>query len=293
VKIGMWTGGPRALFVLRCRSSLWNNDVTYTDRNRNPAGIGKWLERECTAMGVEIRTSTAAVATILSDCGAMKGVQRASAKSGNSYILPCQKLVLTAGPWTPSQVKTLFPGSTLDLKPSTNAGDWIIFQNKNPVETKTTAVVFFDDIVHEKLEYAGRNDGSIWVCGRRNHVAALPPPGIEDRPDDIVISDLIDYSHRFIRQGGNADSEKSPGLAVIAKGRAFRPSTVSGLPFISGIPSKYLLSSRESHSIPSGVFICYGHGSYGITLGMGSGQLIAQLVRGQKPDIDISRFTIN
>jgi glycine/D-amino acid oxidase-like deaminating enzyme len=146
--------------------------------------------------------------------------------------------------------------------------------------------------VHEKLEYAGRNDGSIWACGRRNYVAVLPPPGKEDQPDDLVISDLIDYSERFIRQGGNTDGEKNPGLAVIAKGRAFRPSTVSGLPFISDIPSKYLLSLAENHSVPSEVFICYGHGSYGISLGMGSGQLIAQLVCGQKPDIDISKFTI-
>jgi glycine/D-amino acid oxidase-like deaminating enzyme len=244
-------------------------------------------------MGVEIRTSTTVVATILSECGAMKGVECASAKTGNRYIISCQKLVLTAGPWTPSQVKTLFPGSPLDLKPSTNAGDWVIFQNENPLETETTAVVFFDDIVHEKLEYAGRNDGSIWVCGRRNYVAVLPPPDKEGQPDDTVISDLIDYSDRFIRQSGNADGEKNPGLAIIAKGRAFRPSTVCGLPFISSIPSKYLCSSSKSQTTPSGVFICYGHGSYGITLGMGSGKLIAQLVRGQKPDIDISKFTVN
>jgi hypothetical protein len=151
--------------------------LTYTERNRNPAGIGKWLEQEGTVMGVEIKTSTTAVAAIMSDYVAIKGLEFAFPKTDNRYILPCQKLVLAAGPWTPSQVKTLFPGSTLDLQPYTNAGDWVIFQNKNPLETKATAVVFFDDIVHEKLEYAGRNNGSIWVCGRRNHVAALPPPG--------------------------------------------------------------------------------------------------------------------
>jgi glycine/D-amino acid oxidase-like deaminating enzyme len=146
--------------------------------------------------------------------------------------------------------------------------------------------------VHEKLEYAGRNYGSIWVCGRRNYVAVLPPPGKEDQSDEVVISDLINYSEKFIRQGGNADSKQGLGLTVIAKRSAFRPSTVSGLPVISGIPSKYLLSSSETDSNPSGIFICYGHGSYGITLGMGSGVLIAQLVCGQKPDIYISKFTI-
>lgn len=123
------------------------------------------------------------------------------------YIIPCCKLVLTAGLWTPSQVKTLFPDSPLDLQPSTNAGAWVIFQNKNPLNTKSTAVVFFDDILHKKLEYAGRNDGSIWVCGRRNYTAVLPRPGEEDEPDDEFVSDLIHYSRRFTRQSWNGDDE--------------------------------------------------------------------------------------
>jgi hypothetical protein len=129
----MWAGEQRALFVLQCKFSLWNSDVTYTEPNRNPEGIGKRLERECTAMGVEIKTLTTVVAAILSDCSAIKGLQCIFAKTGNRYILSFQKLVLTAGPWTPSQVMTLFPGSTLDLQPSINAGDWATFQNKTPL----------------------------------------------------------------------------------------------------------------------------------------------------------------
>jgi hypothetical protein len=58
----------------------------------------------------------------------------------------------------------------------------------------------------------------------------------------------MNYSERYIRQSGNADVEKSSGLAIVAKGRAFRPSTVSGHPIISGTPSKHLLPSSESNS---------------------------------------------
>jgi glycine/D-amino acid oxidase-like deaminating enzyme len=258
----------------------------------NPKGIGEWLQRECSAMGVEIRTSTTVVSTILSKSGVIEGIKCYSTKTGDISILPCHKLVLTAGPWTPSQVKTLFPASTLDLQPSTNAGDWVILQNINPLDTRSIAVAFFDEIVHEKLEFAGRNDGSIWACGRRNYTAVLPPPGKEDEPDDSVISDLINYSWRFIRTSANGDGEKSIDLPILAKGRCFRPSTILGLPFISDIPSKCLFSSDRGHSTPSGVFICYGHGSYGIALGMGSGKLMAQLILKEKPDIDISKFTI-
>jgi glycerol-3-phosphate dehydrogenase len=98
----MWAKEQRVLFVLQCNISLLDRDLTYTECNRNPEGIGKWLERKCTAMSVEIKTSTTAVATILSDCGAIKGLKCASAKTSNRYIFPCQKLVLAAGPWAPS-----------------------------------------------------------------------------------------------------------------------------------------------------------------------------------------------
>jgi hypothetical protein len=118
--------------------------------------------------------------------------------------------------------------------------DWIIFQNKNPLETKTTAVAFFDNIVHEKLEYAGRNDGSIWACGRRNYVAVLPPPGKEDQPNDLVISDLIAYSERFIRQGGNTDGEKALDWQLSQKAElsAYSQSPAS-LSLVTCLPSIY------------------------------------------------------
>ncbi|KAH8817162.1 FAD dependent oxidoreductase [Xylogone sp. PMI_703] len=255
----------------------------------NPQGIGAWLEHECIRMGAEIRTSTTIIDTIHSESGKIKEVKCTSAETGTD-IIPCRTLILTTGPWTPSQLKALFPSSTLDLQPVTNAGDWLILQNSNFLDSKSVAAVFFNGIVHEKLEYAGRNDGTIWVCGRRNYVAELPPANQEGEPDDDIISDMMNYSQRFIRAGGS--NEKGLKLSVVSKGRAFRPFTASGLPIISEIPSKHLFPSVETHHGASRVFICYGHGSYGVTLGMGSGRLMAQLVRGEKPDIDMSKFTV-
>lgn len=94
-------------------------------------------------------------------------------------------------------------------------------------------MVFFDEIVYEKLEFAGRNNGSIWVCGRRNFTAELPQPGQEDDiPDNSVISDLIKYSQKYIRSGRVSNGEKeSPYISVLVKGRSFRPSTTTGLRF--------------------------------------------------------------
>lgn len=272
---------------------MWKSDIVQLlILCRNPRGIAEWLERECGQMGVEIRTATTAVAGILSNNNALEGLECLSVETGETYVLLCRKLVLAAGPWTPALVKTLFPGSTLDLQPSINAGDWVVMENKKILDSRSLAVVFFDEIVHEKLEFAGRNDGTVWVCGRRNYSAELPSPNDVDEPDESMISELLTYSRRFLNFGQGGKGEGTLHPSVLAQGRSFRPSTVSGLPFISEVPSRLLFSSEGTNPTSSGVFICYGHGSYGITLGIGSGKLIAQLVQNEKTDIDISRFKV-
>lgn len=259
---------------------------------RNPAGLAEWLEDQCVKMGVEIRTTTTVVGAVLSQKNTIEGMECSSGETGEKYVLPCQKLVITAGPWTPSLVKSIFPASTLDLHPSTNVGDWVVLENKNSIDARTRSVVFMNEIVDEKLEFAGRDDGSIWVCGRRSHTAELPSPNVVAEPDTSVISDLMDYSRRFLHLGQDGQRGGSSDLSILATGRSFRPSTVSGLPFISEIPSRLLLSSEGALSTSSGVFVCYGHGSYGMSLGMGSGKLMAQLIHNEQTDIDISKFKV-
>lgn len=213
-------------------------------------------------------------------------------QNGNreKYSLPCDNLVLAAGPWTPSCLKHLFPDSVLDLVPAIDAGDWILMKNSNRQTPKTVACVFFDDIVGEKLEYAGQNDETMWVCGRRNHTAKLPPPEAEQEPEEGLVSQLVKYSEKFVRLSEGSDAENNDGIRILETGRAFRPSTASGLPFITAVPARHLSPSKCGQD--TGVFVCYDHGSYGMSLGMGSGKLMAQVMQGVQPDIDISKFTL-
>lgn len=209
--------------------------------------------------------------------------------SREKYSLSCNKLVLAAGPWTPTYSKQLFPDSVLNLQPTIDAGDWVLMENSNVQTSKTIACVFFDDIVGEKLYYAGRNDETIWVCGQRNHTEKLLPPEAEHEPDEGLISRLMKYSQGFIHFSEDVDAVKSSTMQILETGRAFRASTASGLPFITGVPVGRL--SPLKHGKETGVFICYGHGSYGMSLGMGSGKLMAQVIQGVEPDIDIAKFT--
>ena len=40
------------------------------------------------------------------------------------------------------------------------------------------------------------------------------------------------------------------------------------------------------------VFLCWGHGSWGLTLGPGTGKLMSQLILGGPTDLDLSPFQI-
>lgn len=209
----------------------------------------------------------------------------------------CTKLLLACGPWTPIVYKTLFPSSPIRLQSSTDAGDWIVCKNPCRTTQKTVAYVSFEAIVGEKMEFAARNDGTIWVCGRRNHTASLPLPGQIAKPDEKMVQELLDRARTWLRLTCRCAKKHVDELQLVDKGRAFRPATKSGLPVISEVtPSELtgdLTNAAQSPKSSTRVFVCWGHGSYGLTLGMGTGKLMGQLICGEKPDLDLSLFALN
>ena len=83
----------------------------------------------------------------------------------------------------------------------------------------------------------------------------------------------------------------------MGKGRAIRPATDSIIPLIPKVEAKDIFDNRcileEADRELSAAFVSWGHGSYGLTLGMGTGKLMSQLVIGKKPDIDMAIFDIS
>ncbi len=89
-------------------------------------------------------------------------------------------------------------------------------------------------------------------------------------PDQAVIAKLTEYAYKFL--------EREPGsghaLEVVREGKAFRPVSCRTLPFITGVPPSKLSGQwdPELDETNFSVFLCCGHGSYGVTLGMGRGR---------------------
>ncbi|KAI0859126.1 hypothetical protein F4860DRAFT_483965 [Xylaria cubensis] len=268
----------------------------------NPIRVGSWLTEQCRSMGVEIELDMKIVSVDLSTDNRVQAVTCVNSHQETKTV-SCTQLLLACGPWTPTVFDTLFPSSPIELQWTTDAGDWACWKNPCPTTQATTAFVSFADMAGEKIEFAGRNDGTIWACGRRNFTANLPPPGDQQEPDEAVIDELAGYARKWINWQCNCNSVENQqnnhnSLELVGKGRAFRPATPSGLPIIDKVSPVDLTANPAScntslaSGVPNGVFVCWGHGSYGLTLGMGSGRLMSQLMRGEKPDIDISAFRL-
>ncbi|KAI1362625.1 hypothetical protein F5Y08DRAFT_269231 [Xylaria arbuscula] len=289
------------------RDSSWdaNKEVLGTKTATvNPIRVGDWLTEQCRSIGVEIQLNTKIVAVDLSTDNRIQAVTCVNHRQ-ETIAIPCVQLLLACGAWTPMVFDSLFPSSPIELQWTTDAGDWACWKNQCPTTQATTAFVSFANIAGSKMEFAGRNDGTIWACGRRNLTARLPPPGHQQEPDDMMINELAGYAQKWINWQCNCNSisvennhENHNSIQLIDKGRAFRPATPSGLPIIDKVsPLDLTITSTNCNTSltresSSGLFVCWGHGSYGLTLGMGSGRLMAQLMFGEKPDIDLSNFAL-
>ncbi len=247
-------------------------------------------------MGVDIITGWKVVAASMSTQHKVRAVTCLADDQTEIYI-ECKQLLLACGPWTPTVYEMLFPSSPIRLQLTTDAEDWILCKNPCPTTRHSVAFVSFATLVGDKMEFAGRDDGTIWACGRRNLTASLPPLGQLDKADERVVEELSNYARKWLNWSCDCVEKHAGNFQLVGKGRAFRPATTSGLPVISDVASSDLTDSGiengKAAECSSGVFLCWGHGSWGLTLGMGSGRLASQLMLGEKPDIDLSQFALH
>jgi len=233
----------------------------------------------------------------LCPCGRLRSVMVKSDQGDRSYM--CDDLVFAAGTQTPQLIRELFPGFSRNFHETNNSGNWIIVKSTATFPNQTRAEVILDDVVNHQLEFVGREDQAtgdfvIWVCGLNNEGSELGK--IDDRaePDEDAINLLCKYASQFLWNGECAQEDS---LEVLEKGRTYRPTIDRELPILTSASRRDLCGSRISKEqslygqgdyAKSGVWICTGHGRYGITLGLGSGKLMSQLILGETPDLDVA-----
>lgn len=76
-------------------------------------------------------------------------------------------------------------------------------------------------------------------------------------------------------------------LEIQREGLCFRPVTKYGTPVISRIPDNLLETQ-----IPGGVFVAAGHGPWGISLSLGTGKIVSDMIQDVKASADVSMLEI-
>jgi glycine/D-amino acid oxidase-like deaminating enzyme len=220
-----------------------------------------------------------------------------SAKGNNEYN--CDDLIFATGARTPQLVRELFPDFGRDFHETTNSGNWIIVKSACTPKEQMRSEVILDDVVNHQLEFVGRQDQTtnrfvIWICGLNNEETKLSSVDDQAEPDEDAIKRLREYARQFLYNGVSVEQG---GPEVLEKGRTYRPTIDRELPILTYLSCADLRRSQDSkeqscdgqrHCAKSGVWICTGHGKYGITMGLGSGKLMSQMILGEKPDLDVS-----
>lgn len=222
--------------------------------------------------------------------------------------VPCTRLVITAGAWSPQVFSTLFPSATIKLPVSSLAGHSIVVRSPRwsaEHEDKGCHAVFATDPSGFSPEVFSRTGGEIYLAGLNDAALPLPKLPTDAKPDAASIEKLKKVSKRMLGLDSGEDD-----LHILREGLCFRPVTPRGNPIIGRIDDKKLgggFATRGGGE--GGVFLAagecngpsvtirllmlrVGHGPWGISNSLGTGKVLAELVEGQKTSADIRRLAL-
>src|SRR5262249_34892770 len=122
-------------------------------------------------------------------------------------------------------------------------------------------------IINEGPRYlVPREDGHVLVGSVEEEA------GFDKRTTDTVIADLTQFAY------GVAPTLRA--ATIESSWAGLRPGTFDGFPYLGAVPGL------------SNAFVAAGHFRSGLYLSTGTARLMAELMMGQTPDIDITPFRI-
>ncbi|CAK7222310.1 hypothetical protein SCUCBS95973_004799 [Sporothrix curviconia] len=256
-----------------------------------PAQFCQFLLDTCLARGVQLHQPARVTAVETDAAGRMSSVT--VEEGGKQTRLPCTRLVLTAGAWTPRVFAELFPeeAARRNLPVSNYAGHSLVVRTNDTAkrEEEAEAVSCFALFAAGgSLQYCpeifGRANGTLYLAGLNSSTMPLPERASDATPDPALLDDLTATCRRVL---GSDDYE------VLRTGLCHRPATPWGAPLVLRLLDEQLAATSEEQSMTGGaggVFVVAGHGPWGISMGPGTGMVLAELVQGRPLSADVSQL---
>lgn len=181
------------------------------------------------------------------------------------------------------------PDSKLRLPISSLAGHSLVVRSPRWTkehEGKGCHAVFTTDSAGYSPEIFSRMGGEIYVAGLNSSSIPLPTLPTESKIDDVAVSKLQTTAKRLLGMDFGKDD-----LEVVRKGLCFRPVTRKGTPILARIPDSMLggnMTTRGGRD--GGVFLAAGHGPWGISMSLGTGKVMAEMVQGLPTSADVEEL---
>lgn len=209
--------------------------------------------------------------------------------TGAEHKIPCTRLLIACGAWTSNVYSSLFPYSPLDVPVSHLAGYSLVVKSprwKKEHEEQGCHAVFTttdDDFCPEIFSRVG---GEIYVAGLNDEQMPLPDLATDVRGAPERAAVLYRAAERLLAKDGGHVSD----LEVVREGVCLRPVTDSGDPVLARVPDGDLGGVETKEGVQGGVFIAAGHGPWGISLALGTGKVMQEMMEGEYLSADVSRL---
>lgn len=226
--------------------------------------------------------------------------------SDETVIIPASRVLLSAGCWTPHVFHDLFKNRYyIDIPIESLGGHSLVVKAPPQKVMTTTCHSVYTTMDGLSPEVYSRPDGVIYVAGVNHASIPLPKPRVKAVTFDESVQKLKDIARRLIAtpEGGQQEED----LEIVREGLCFRPITKRGTPYIARLPEDKLGedfttargdggggAAAEGGSGSGlgggggGVFIAAGHGPWGISLSLGTGKVMAEMMSGKPLSADIS-----
>lgn len=191
----------------------------------------------------------------------VKGIHVADA-SGKALSLPCDVLVIAAGPWTGSLSKRL--GLPTPIPVFSYAGHSLLVRPSAPVTKECLFMTLATPTSSYHPEIFPRRSGEVYIGGI-NEDLGLPEDPVAATPQKSEIRKLVEIADTLFAE-----------YTIEKEQLCFRPMTEHGDPFVCPVPEV------------EGVFVGAGHSFWGLTLGPGTGKVLSEMVLGEELSADVS-----
>jgi glycine/D-amino acid oxidase-like deaminating enzyme len=207
----------------------------------------------------------------------------------------CKDVVITAGCWSPRVFETLV-GTSMNPSIRPLAGYSIVVRSPRYARSIRERSQRGEDVEmsHAILYPPGPNwtyspeamarmtrEGKLetYVAGLNHESLALPTLAGETK-NLIDRSQLEDLRRTAITLAGKSSGDSRPedDLHLVREGHCLRPVSESGMPIISQVKDIRTNSG-------GGLYVASGHGPWGITLSLGTGFVVSEMLQGNKSHI--------